>query len=503
MTVDPLSFRWLLPVILLASLTLVSSEKAAFTIELTTENFNQTLSGIPSSAFALIEFFAPWCPHCQRFKPQYEKVAALFNTEPRTTPDIMVFNVDCVAQGELCTRYDVKAYPAILFGPPKSFETNGQGAQKLNNANTADDVMKFINNRLGQNFVLSTDTTYGNTYNSLGEQLKPLENLTASMQVSLADVEKATVLSYEYMFSSKLLVPHNRRAFVQWTTLLANNHPVPRCRAGCRHLLSSLEEVWPERNSSGSPPPGPLPALQRWRVCGRHRTDGDWQGCKGSAPTTRGYSCGLWSLFHTLSASAEESEADAGFKWMQGVKAFVGTFFTCQVCNTHFMAMASTADAARVSTRKDAVLWMWQAHNQVNLRLAKEEAATDTGDPAFPKMQWPSPASCPPCRTTEVLHMDQASQDGADWNMDAMYEYLLWYYGEGKRPAGVALPARDPRPGPAVAVAAGHPRWGGAGQVSHVLLMAASGVGLVVCAYVWLRSMRNSLAKNKKGLLPP
>ena len=52
-----------------------------------------------------------------------------------------------------------------------------------------------------------------------------------------------TLRGCERSGGAQLLVPHNRRAFVQWTTLLANNHPVPRCRAGCRHLLSSLEEV--------------------------------------------------------------------------------------------------------------------------------------------------------------------------------------------------------------------------------------------------------------------
>jgi hypothetical protein len=66
-------------------------------------------------------------------------------------------------------------------------------------------------------------------------------------------------------------VAQHRRAFVLWTTLLATNHIVPRCRAGCKHLLLKLDTVWPEGNGSG-----PLPALQRWRPCGRHRVDQDW-----------------------------------------------------------------------------------------------------------------------------------------------------------------------------------------------------------------------------------
>ena len=58
--IHPLSLGWLMPVVLLAFVTPVASEKAAFTIELTTENFNNTLADVPSTAFALIEFFAPW-----------------------------------------------------------------------------------------------------------------------------------------------------------------------------------------------------------------------------------------------------------------------------------------------------------------------------------------------------------------------------------------------------------------------------------------------------------
>jgi hypothetical protein len=61
MSVNPLPIRWLTPVILLIFVSYASPEKAAFTVELTTEDFNATLAEIPSSAFALVEFFAPWC----------------------------------------------------------------------------------------------------------------------------------------------------------------------------------------------------------------------------------------------------------------------------------------------------------------------------------------------------------------------------------------------------------------------------------------------------------
>lgn len=71
--------------------------------------------------------------------------------------------------------------------------------------------------------------------------------------------------------------------------------------------------------------------------------------------------------------------------------------------------------ANKVSSQRDAVLWMWDTHNQVNQRLEREEAATNTGDPAFPKEQWPSADACPPCRSHSLVHTDHASEDKPGW----------------------------------------------------------------------------------------
>ena len=53
-------------------------------------------------------------------------------------------------------------------------------------------------------------------------------------------------------------------------------------------------------------------------------------------------------------------------------------------------------------SRAEGVVWLWQAHNTVNLRLAAEEAADAGGnlykyDPAFPKAAWPPPELCAAC----------------------------------------------------------------------------------------------------------
>ena len=74
----------------------------------------------------------------------------LFVLYVRTT--FRVFFVACfffIRQSELCTRFDIQAYPTILFGPPKGYE-NDHGLQRLKAFEKAVDVMKFINDRLGK-----------------------------------------------------------------------------------------------------------------------------------------------------------------------------------------------------------------------------------------------------------------------------------------------------------------------------------------------------------------
>ena len=63
-----------------------------------------------SDTLWVVEFYAPWCPHCQRFAPTFTEVAtALHEKEPR----LRVGVVNCVTTRDLCTLFGVKGYPTI------------------------------------------------------------------------------------------------------------------------------------------------------------------------------------------------------------------------------------------------------------------------------------------------------------------------------------------------------------------------------------------------------
>jgi hypothetical protein len=251
---------------------------------------------------------------------------------------------------------------------------------------------------------------------------------TPSSRLDLGDAELATVLSFEYAVTGGLLTASKRGDFATWTHLLAAAHPVAACRAGASALAAALPEAWP----AGQDAPA---KLSRFRPCGVGRPRPAWGTCAGSAPGLRGYSCGLWTLLHALAARAEP--AHGGGDWLGGARAFIGSFFTCTDCSRHFMDRTAAADVAALSAgrgapARQAALWAWRVHNEVNARLAGEEASNGGGDPAAPKRPWPPQALCADCACAAPAGCERTwpgAPGGGLWDEAAVERFLASYYG--------------------------------------------------------------------------
>ncbi|XP_050360545.1 sulfhydryl oxidase 1-like isoform X2 [Nymphalis io] len=140
----------------------------------------------------------------------------------------------------------------------------------------------------------------------------------------------------------------------------------------------------------------------------------DYIRCKGSQPKYRGYTCGLWTLFHTLTINAAQKPGNEAPRVLKAMHAYVKYFFGCTECSEHFQAMAARNRIFDVKENDKAILWLWISHNEVNLRLAGDV----TEDPEHPKIQFPSVTQCVECRLAR----------GA-WHLPAVYEYLQRIYG--------------------------------------------------------------------------
>jgi len=89
---------------------------------LDTSNFDKI--ALDPTKDVLVEFYAPWCGHCKRLAPDYEKLAKAYAGED----NIVIANIDADAEKDVGGRYGVTGFPTIKwFGKdskkePESYE---------------------------------------------------------------------------------------------------------------------------------------------------------------------------------------------------------------------------------------------------------------------------------------------------------------------------------------------------------------------------------------------
>ncbi|KAF7636504.1 Sulfhydryl oxidase [Meloidogyne graminicola] len=124
--------------------------------------------------------------------------------------------------------------------------------------------------------------------------------------------------------------------------------------------------------------------------------------CRGSKSHLRGYTCGLWTIFHILTVQAyKERRDDPKFdpvkEVLEPIHQFVVQFLSCEVCSKNFDKMSKDDGLLNVHKPEEVILWLWRGHNKVNKRLKGEPSE----DPMFPKQQFPSESICSDCRNSD------------------------------------------------------------------------------------------------------
>lgn len=101
----------------------------AFAIELTPDTWDEETA----DKTLFVKFFAPWCGHCKKMKPDWDALMS----EYEGSESVLVADVDCINSGkELCNKHGVQGFPTIKHG-------SGNSLQDYKGGRALDDLRKF------------------------------------------------------------------------------------------------------------------------------------------------------------------------------------------------------------------------------------------------------------------------------------------------------------------------------------------------------------------------
>lgn len=438
-----------------------------YVADLAQDNLTKAIENA-NADYMLIDFYAPWCPHCQHFAPEYERLALAVShwnnkSGDGAKPRILCAEVDCVRSPATCHEFSIDSYPSLLWASREDWLKKIKPETIELEEHTAESAGAWISSKLSIRISpanLSRQEVLRMWWPQKFQDSQTTK-LPALTKANVWDAQLATALLLRQTFDQHTFPPANksgtRQALMDFVTLLATRFPESSETEGtpCRESFASLHqklaaELGNQDKNSGpimladfkDPEDVDVPPMEidadklegYWRLCNldwANYREG-WKGCQGTFPGKRGFTCGLWTSFHMLIARTTDATARHD---TEVLRAAISKFFDCEECRRHFLKIElKTSDA---SDRRSAQLWWWKAHNVVNARVGQLEKEYQDGDPAFPKMTWPSAELCPTCRRTatnffrgkkqDILDVQHASPD--KWNQDQVASFLDRFYG--------------------------------------------------------------------------
>jgi len=345
----------------------------------------------------VVEFYAPWCGHCQHFKTHYVELAREVTRRVIGTP-VHFHALSCQLYREICRAYEISGFPLVVgYGigmniAELGYELNPTGMKitaetiadtlHLTLAHEIKDVPKersfdsleekdafyakqkqlpieAANRKLSwQEFSSSLNERYHNAAQSLAFALKT--GVFVKTSTSLDD-KKALVLQ-EFLELVEWTTPpnwHVRTGMVQ--EILNNMGKIVNQGLGVlteiveRHQSLHVENgLWGDLHvqTHGSKRlglGGDVPQKKETNADEVYWENNRWTEACTHNERGMGYTCGLWDLLHIVTIGSSmpihqlygfnSGYLTAPSQIAEVIKRFISSFFACNVCRWHFVDM--------------------------------------------------------------------------------------------------------------------------------------------------------------------
>jgi thiol-disulfide isomerase/thioredoxin len=351
----------------------------------------------------VVMVYNPHCGHCRNMKPKFAAFAASFKHDK----PVLFGAISCVASANACHGLGIQTVPTFVTATFSGTKMELPEKVEKDPSVTYAIVPSFDSLETSINYLLASISLSP-------EDAAMCQNVKAHLVFTKSTrIQKAKTVSRrgDAFVQEERLFPQD----IAGAAFLAMWDEVPMVRwtedsrSTLTEFLNAIELALPALNTGSlrsvlANEQGHALDMEIWKAAVERAnipykgspTDVQWATCRGSTWDQRGLPCGQWALFHALTVNSPRGEAK---KALDSVRSYVAKFFTCYECRQHFAAIPYTlTDAA--GTDDDAILWLWEAHNSVNERLANSNDGSS--DPKVPKVRWPTRALCTACFKTKA-----------------------------------------------------------------------------------------------------
>eukprot|EP00803_Ostreobium_quekettii_P007184 evm.model.scf_511.4 EVM.evm.TU.scf_511.4 scf_511:75376-78345(+) len=120
-------------------------EHVDVSIPLTEDTFEWTVQRYP---IVFVNFYAPWCPWCQRMEPSWEAATKeVHDRYPESDGRIRMAKVDCVAQNKLCAKHGITGFPSMRIyrkGHDEVYVHGAKDHESYTGHRTKEAFVKFV-----------------------------------------------------------------------------------------------------------------------------------------------------------------------------------------------------------------------------------------------------------------------------------------------------------------------------------------------------------------------